>query len=103
MFKRIVLAAAVALTTAGAALANPGWTTQDLNFRTGPGSQYEVIAALSGCSKVHVYESYGSWYKVKYQGYYGWVAARYVSGDSDHCYYSAPAPRKHKTYKSYRY
>jgi uncharacterized protein YraI len=98
MFKRFALAAAIALTTAGAALANPGWATQDLNFRTGPGTDYEVIAKLAGCTRMHVYESYGSWYKVQWNGYWGWVSARYVSGSDDHCYY-APAPRKYKKHK----
>ena len=102
MFKRIALAAAIALATAGAAIANPGWTTQDLNFRTGPGSGYQVIASLNACTRVHVYESYGSWYRVTWNGYEGWVSARYVSGDDAHCYY-APAPRKHKKTYKYRY
>ena len=102
MFKRLALAAAIALTTAGAALANPGWATQDLNFRTGPGSRYDVIASLNACTRVHVYESYGSWYRVTWNGYEGWVSARYISGSDDHCYY-APAPRKHKKYSRYRY
>ncbi len=100
MFKRLALAAAIALTSAGAAVANPGWTTQDLNFRTGPGSDYDVIAALHVCTRVYVYESYRGWYRVTWEGYQGWVSTRYISGSDAHCYY-APAPRKHK--KTYKY
>ncbi len=102
MFTRFALAAVLALTSAGAGLANPGWATRDLNFRTGPGSDYQVIAALNACTRVHVYESYGGWYRVIWNGYEGWVSARYISGGDDHCYY-APAPRKHKKTYTYRY
>lgn len=102
MFKRLALAAAIALTSAGAALANPGWATQGLKFRTGPGSDYDVIAALHACTRVHVYERYRGWYRVTWDGYEGWVSARYISGSDAHCYY-APAPRKHKKTYKYRY
>jgi uncharacterized protein YraI len=102
MFKRIALAAIAAVMTTGAALANPGWTTQDLNFREGPGSDYYVIAAIPACARIHVYEQYGSWYKVTYRGHYGWVSARYVAGNDSHCYY-APPVQKHYKRKSYSY
>lgn len=102
MLRRIALATAIALASAGAALANPGWATRDLNFRTGPGSHYEVIASLNACTRVHVYESYGGWYRVTWNGYEGWVSARYVSGSDEHCY-DAPTPRKHKKTFKYRY
>jgi uncharacterized protein YraI len=102
MLKHIALAAVAAVMTTGAALANPAWTTQDLNFREGPGSDYYVIAAIPVCAQIHVYEQYGSWYKVSYHGTYGWVSARYVSGNDNHCGY-APPVQKHYKRKSYSY
>ncbi len=102
MLKLIATAAIAAVVSTTAAFANPAWTTQDLNFRYGPGSGYHIIASLPYCAQIHVYERYGSWYKASYHGVYGYVSARYVSGSDDHCYYQ-PKPKYKRHYKSYSY
>lgn len=83
---------------AGAAAANPGWLKEDLNFRYGPGTRYGVIAALPECTRVHVYDYVGGWYRATWNGITGYVSARFVSDNDGHCY--APKPR-HYSRKNY--
>lgn len=91
MFKKTIASALLFAVMSGAAMANPGWLKEDLNFRYGPGTRYGVIAALPGCTRVHVYEYVGGWYRATWNGITGYVSARYVSGNDNHCY--APPPR----------
>ena len=100
MFKKLIASALFCTLFSGAAMANPGWLKEDLNFRYGPGTRYAVIAALPGCTKVHVYEYVGGWYRATWNGITGYVSARFVSGNDAHCY--APQPRHHYK-KSHHY
>jgi uncharacterized protein YraI len=99
MFKTTVKTAiasfVAAVVLSGAAQANSAYVTEDLNFRTGPGVRYDVIAALPGCTRIHVYESYGGWYHATWNGIDGWVSANYVTGDPDGCYRPRYQPPRH--------
>lgn len=59
-------------------------TTSGLNVRKGPGTEYAVVASLSGGSVVESLEKSGSWYKVKLlNGTTGWVSGQYVSSTNE--------------------
>lgn len=94
MFKTAIASLLSLALLSGAAAANPGWLKEDLNFRYGPGVRYGVIAALPGCTKVHVYDYVDGWYRATWNGITGYVSARYVAGNDAHCY--APPPRHYK-------
>ncbi len=95
MFKTALAAMISAVLLTGAASANPGWVTEDLNFRHGPGTRYGVIAALPYCTRIHVYEHYNGWYRATWRGIEGWVSARFVAGSDDFCYAPPPPPKRH--------
>ncbi len=96
MFKTAIASLLSLTLLSEAALANPGWLKEDLNFRYGPGVRYGVIAALPGCTRVHVYDYVGGWYLATWKGITGYVSASYVAGNDDHCYVAKPRhiPRK---------
>ncbi|WP_379970172.1 SH3 domain-containing protein [Ectobacillus sp. sgz5001026] len=50
-----------------------------LRFRTGPGTNYNIIDVLSSGQKVEVTGQSGSWYKVRYNGNDGYVSKDYLS------------------------
>lgn len=60
-----------------------GKTTAQLNVRKGAGTKYAKIGSLSKGAKVEVVskESNG-WYKIKYNGSYGYVLGQYIKLDS---------------------
>lgn len=93
MFKTAIASLLSLALLSEAAVANPGWLKEDLNFRYGPGVRYGVIAALPGCTRVHVYDYVDGWYRATWNGITGFVSARYVAGNNDHCY--VPKPRHH--------
>lgn len=96
MFKSALAAfAAVVMLSGTAAQANPGWVTEDLNFRYGPGTRYGVIAALPACTQIHVYEHHNGWYRATWRGVTGWVSARFVASNDRFCY-APPPPKKHR-------
>lgn len=55
-------------------------TTNDLNFRTGPGTDYSRITQLSYGTRVDILESVsnGEWYKIKVGDTVGYVSAEYI-------------------------
>lgn len=75
--KRLGLAAAACL-VGGAAWAYPAQVSRDLNLRTGPGTNYEVIATMPGGAVVDVEGCRDSWCRVDYRGRAGWASARYL-------------------------
>ena len=57
-------------------------TTDNLNVRSGPSSNYSKLGILTKGTKVEVVERYSNgWYKIKYKGSYGYVSGAYVSLD----------------------
>ncbi|CEO14530.1 enterotoxin [[Clostridium] sordellii] len=61
---------------------NTGTITADrLNIRSGYGTNYSVIGTLTNGSKVEIVENQNGWYKIKYNGGYGYVSGDYVKVD----------------------
>ncbi|WP_148550128.1 N-acetylmuramoyl-L-alanine amidase [Paraclostridium bifermentans] len=68
---------------------NPGETVKNtgvvtatsLNVRSGYGSSYSKIGTLSNGAKVEIVESKDGWYKIKYNGGYGYVSGDYIKVD----------------------
>ncbi|EPZ59537.1 SH3 domain-containing protein [Paraclostridium sordellii] len=61
---------------------NTGTITADrLNVRSGYGANYSKIGTLTNGSKVEIVESQNGWYKIKYNGGYGYVSGDYVKVD----------------------
>ncbi len=55
-------------------------TTAALNFRSGPGTSYSVIAVIpAGTIVAHTGASKNGFYEVGYNGTYGWVSASYLT------------------------
>ena len=56
---------------------------EDLNIRSGPGSQYDVIAVYSKGARATVIGTYNNWYKVSFKlnskSYIGWINREYTS------------------------
>ena len=61
---------------------NTGTITADrLNIRSGYGTNYSVIGTLTNGTKVEIVENQNGWYKIKYNGGYGYVSGDYVKVD----------------------
>ncbi|WP_284693989.1 N-acetylmuramoyl-L-alanine amidase [Paraclostridium ghonii] len=55
--------------------------TDEVNVRAGYGTSYAIIGKLPKGSKVEIVESKNNWYKIKYNGVYGYVSGSYISID----------------------
>lgn len=55
--------------------------TDEVNVRAGYGTSYAIIGKLQRGSKVEIIESKNNWYKIKYNGVYGYVSGSYISID----------------------
>lgn len=53
--------------------------TTDLNFRTGPSTQYAVCGLISAGELVFVKNCEGNWCHIRYNAQIGWVSSRYLS------------------------
>ncbi|MDU1539640.1 MAG: SH3 domain-containing protein [Paeniclostridium sordellii] len=53
-------------------------TATRLNVRSGYGTNHSVIGSLSNGATVEIVESQNGWYKIKYNGGYGYISAQYV-------------------------
>ena len=59
-----------------------GVTTGDLNVRKGASTEYARIGTLTKGTKVEIVEKLSNgWYKIKYNGAYGYVSGKYVKLD----------------------
>ncbi|MGM9535194.1 MAG: SH3 domain-containing protein [Intestinibacter sp.] len=59
-----------------------GVTTGDLNVRKGASTEYARIGTLTKGTKVEIVEKCSNgWYKIKYNGSYGYVSGKYVQLD----------------------
>ena len=52
-----------------------------LNVRKGPSISFDIIGKLSGGDKVKVIEESNGWYKIEYNGKYGYVSGSYIELD----------------------
>jgi uncharacterized protein YraI len=50
-----------------------------MNIRSGPGTSYAKIGTLPGGTTVKVFQKSGNWYKIFYNGKYGWCSGDYLS------------------------
>lgn len=53
--------------------------TDDLNVRSGPSTNSDIIGELNKGEKVEVLEVIDGWYKIKYKNGFGWIASKYAS------------------------
>lgn len=93
--QRILIAAGMlGLTAAPAAAAV---VTNDLNLRSGPGTEHRVITAMPSGARVDVNGCRANWCEVHWRGYSGYASASYLAGEDR--YTRSPAPRA--TYYDY--
>lgn len=72
-----------------------GTTTTGLNVRSGESTAYEKIGYLAKGSKVEIIKQASSgWYKIKYNGSYGYISNKYVSLNSNSSPDSTPLTTK---------
>jgi uncharacterized protein YraI len=74
-------AAFVALAVTGGVAAAASATT-DLNIRSGPGTEHQVIGVIPSGAPVDVLGCTGSWCQVNYAGRAGFASGSYLSGDT---------------------
>jgi uncharacterized protein YraI len=60
------------------ALADVGYTTGNVNLRTGPGTNYARVGTLSEGTRINILGCQPSWCHVASQGVRGWLSANYV-------------------------
>jgi uncharacterized protein YraI len=84
-----LLASAAALfITAGTASAATVVATADLHMRSGPGTEYPVIAVIPQGVAVHSGNCGAGWCRVDYRGRSGWASRAYLGGGASTNVYS---------------
>lgn len=78
IIKKVSLAGALLLGTAGIAAAAPATVVSDLNLRAGPGTNYSVVAVLPGGTGVDLRDCSGNWCRVAAGGYSGYASRSYL-------------------------
>ena len=58
-------------------------TAESLNVRSGYGTNYAVIGTLSKSTKIQILETNNGWYKILFNGGYGYVSGGYIDIDKD--------------------
>jgi uncharacterized protein YraI len=76
---KLLAASAMLLLSAGAAAAVPATAETDLNVRSGPGTQYQVIGTIPGGETVDARNCTGSWCQVSFSGGSGWASRNYLA------------------------
>lgn len=76
--KTTLLSATALLFSAGAAAAMPAVTESDLNLRSGPGTEYGVVATIPGGSTVDAMSCDGGWCHVAYGETEGYASQHYL-------------------------
>ncbi|APX90182.1 hypothetical protein BV394_10970 [Brevirhabdus pacifica] len=83
MFKKSVFGASVAalLAATSAHAATTAMATTDLNVRSGPGPQFEIVGVIDGNADVTVEGCLetANWCKVSYEGTDGWSYGQYLT------------------------
>ena len=99
MLRKVLATAAILAAMSTTSMAANGWTTNSVNFREGPGTNYYSLGSISRCAQIVVGEQQNGWYRVQWNGRWGWVSARYISWDRGYCGnrapgYARPAPKR---------
>ncbi|MBQ3553045.1 MAG: SH3 domain-containing protein [Clostridia bacterium] len=55
-----------------------GVTTGNVNLRTGPSTDYELIMTVPNGSQIVIYSEQDGWYEVEYDGERGYISGKYV-------------------------
>ena len=76
---KLLGAGAALLLSTGAALALPATAQTDLNVRSGPGTQYQVVGSIQGGETVDVGSCAGSWCQVSFNGGSGYASRNYLA------------------------
>lgn len=83
MKTRILIAATAtsALIAGGAAAATSAFATTDLNLRSGPGPQYDIVGVIDGSTEAMVEGclAEANWCQVTYNGQSGWASGEYLA------------------------
>lgn len=90
LFGLVLIGYLVTGTAASAAV--QATVTTNLNFRSGPGTNYQVVGSIPSGSVVTVFnctENYG-WCDIDYAGQRGWASGRYLSYAGSGTYYGQP-------------
>ena len=53
-----------------------------LNVRKGPSTSFDIIGTLNGGDKVNIVGKSNDWYKIEYNGVYGYVSGSYIELDA---------------------
>ena len=75
----VAVAATALVVFLPAANAAPGTVTSNVNVRSGPGTNYAVVATARRGERVDVQQCQGSWCYVEKSGPDGWVSSTYLS------------------------
>ena len=81
---------AVVAISATRADATTGWTSSDLNMRTGPGTGFAIQTVIPRCGQVTIISSRDGWYYVSARNQTGWVSGRFVARNDHHCRAAQP-------------
>lgn len=85
MLKTIAVTIALTLASTGFASAATAWTTGAVNFRDGPGTNYYKLGSVQRCTRVEAGENQNGWYRISWNGNWGWVSGRYLTWDGSYC------------------
>ena len=77
-FTKLVVSALFLVAATANANAYTSYTTQNVNLRTGPGTEYQSVATLVSGLKVEVLSCEPNWCRVVGQGVKGWVSSGYL-------------------------
>src|SRR5262245_41600583 len=77
--KRSATALAALMMSTGLAAAAPAVVRSDLNLRSGPGTEYPVVASMPAGAQVDVGGCTGSWCAVAYGGQQGYASGSYLA------------------------
>ena len=86
--KTLLASAAALFITAGTASAATVVATADLHMRSGPGTEYPVIAVIPQGVAVHSRNCSAGWCRVDYLGRSGWASRAYLGGAASPPVYS---------------
>tara|TARA_R110002020_G_scaffold57341_14_gene157961 strand:+ start:861 stop:1520 length:660 start_codon:yes stop_codon:yes gene_type:complete len=75
----VAVAATAVVVFLPAANAAPGTVTSNVNVRSGPGTNYGVVATARRGERVDVQQCEGSWCYIQSRGADGWVSSNYLS------------------------
>lgn len=76
---KLLAAGAGLLLSTGAALAVPATAQNDLNVRSGPGTQYPVVGSIQAGETVDAGGCTGSWCRVSFRGGSGYASRNYLA------------------------